>query len=68
MSNLTFPKSLTDRFRHNNKALRYGQAFHRFMRLEKLKFPADKAFCDKLYNADDETAKAMIASRINKNA
>lgn len=68
MSNLTFPKSLTDRFRHNNKALRYGQDFHRFMRLEKIKFPADKTFCDKLYNADVETAKAMIASRTDANA
>lgn len=61
---LTFPKSAVERFRHRNLALRYGQAFHQHMKLEKV-VGADKAFCDKLYNADEAIARAMIASRID---
>lgn len=63
---LTFPKSRVDQFVHHNKHLRYGQAFHRFMKLEKSQ--QDKWFCDKLYNADEKTAKAMIASRTDYNS
>lgn len=54
-------------FNHSNKALRYGQAFHHYMKLEKVTDVADKRFCDRLYNADETLAKAMIASRIDKN-
>lgn len=65
---VTFPKSQVDSFVHRNKALRYGQAFHQFMHLDKIKNDADKAFCDRLYNATDEKAKAMIISRTDFNA
>lgn len=58
---LTFPASKIKKFQHKNKALRWGQAFHQFMKLEKC--DQDKHFCDKLYNADEATAKAMVASR-----
>ena len=59
---LMFSKSEVDRFRHNNKALRWGQAFYNHFKLEKVT-GQDKYFCDKLYNADETTAKAMVASR-----
>lgn len=62
---LTFSKSEVEKFIHRNKALRYGQAFHAYFKLEKIT-GADKAFCDKLYNASDDVAKAMIASRIDR--
>jgi hypothetical protein len=62
---LMFPKTRVDAFRHTNKALRYGQAFHQYMRLDKIT-GLDKAFCDRLYQADGEKAKAMIASRTDK--
>lgn len=58
---LTFPVSKVKQFKHNNKALRWGQAFHQFMKLEKC--DQDKNFCDKLYNADEDVAKSMVASR-----
>lgn len=58
---LTFPKSKVEAFKHRNLALRWGQAFHQYMKLEKC--VQDKHFCDKLYNADEKTAKAMVASR-----
>lgn len=61
---LTFSKSVVDAFVHQNKALRWGQAFHQHMKLERC--TQDKAFCDKLYNADDQTAKAMVASRLDR--
>ena len=63
---LTFSKSTVDAFTHRNKALRWGQAFHQHMKLHKIT-GSDKAFCDKLYNATDEVAKAMVASRTDKN-
>lgn len=63
---LTFPKSAVDGFVHRNKSLRWGQAFHQHMKLHKVT-GQDKPFCDKLYNADDATAKAMVASRTDKN-
>lgn len=63
---LMFPKSQVILFRHTNKALRYGQAFHQYMKLHKCN--QDKAFCDKLYNeTNTEIAKQMIASRTDKN-
>lgn len=64
---LMFPKSRVDAFRHNNKALRWGQAFHQYMKLEKCH--EDKHFCDKLYNEVDEAkAKNMVASRTDENS
>lgn len=63
---LTFSKTEVDRFRHQNKALRWGQAFHKRFKLHKIQ-GSDSAFCDKLYNADEATAKAMVASRTDRN-
>lgn len=66
---LMFPKSLTDKFRHNNKSLRLGQAFYNFAKLHKIKNTADKLFCDRLFNeSDDNKAKDMIISRTDKNS
>lgn len=61
-----FSKSLVDGFKHHNKALRYGQAFHQYAKLEKV-VGSEKVFCDRLYVADDKTAKQMIASRLDPN-
>lgn len=62
---ITFSKSEVDRFVHRNKMLRYGQAFHCQFKLDKVTNPQDKEFCDRLWAADDDKAKAMIASRID---
>lgn len=62
---LTFPKSTFDQFRHANKNLRWGQAFHGFMKLDKC--TQDKTFCDRLYNElNEEKAKAMVISRLDR--
>lgn len=62
-----FPKTQVNAFQHKNKALRYGQAFHQFMKLEKVT-GQDKDFCDRLYQANEDKAKAMIASRTDHNS
>ncbi len=60
---LTFTKTLVKGFIHRNKALRWGQAFHQYAKLEKIT-GQDKNFCDRLYNEVDEAkAKNMVASR-----
>lgn len=57
-------KTTFEKFKHNNKHLRYGQAIHQFLKLEKIT-GAEKGFCDKLYyEPDDAKAKAMILSRV----
>lgn len=63
---LMFSKSLVDGFKHRNKTLRYGQALHQYAKLEKVT-GQDKNFCDRLYEADEEKAKSMIASRLDRN-
>lgn len=63
---IMFQKSRVDAFRHLNKSLRWGQAFHGYMKLEKITDIQDKAFCDRLYYADNEKAKAMVRSRLDK--
>jgi hypothetical protein len=60
---LTFSNSVIQDFRHDSKTLRYGQAFYQWVKLEKVVNEIDKCFCDRLYNADDDTAKNMIKSR-----
>ena len=65
---ITFPISQVSKFVHKNKSLRYGQAFHQHMKLHKISNPQDKEFCDRLYNATDEKAKAMIISRTDNNS
>lgn len=59
MISLTFSKTEVDSFRHTNPTLRYGQAFHQHMKLEKVQGPA-KNWCDRLYSASDRIAKDMI--------
>ncbi len=63
---IMFPKSRVDAFTHQNKHLRWGQAFHHFMRLDKVDHPQDREFCDRLYNADDAKAQAMVQSRLDR--
>ena len=61
---LTFSQSQVAKFKHGNKHLRWGQAFHQFMKLEKITNEKDKAFCDRLYNeVDNDKARAMVTSR-----
>lgn len=63
---LMFSASEIAKFKHLNKHKRYGQDFYDHFKLHKIT-GSNKAFCDKLYNANDEIAKAMIASRTDKN-
>ena len=60
---LIFPNSRVSQFKHTDKNLRWGQAFHQFMQLEKCE--QDREFCDMLYNASDEKAKNMVRERID---
>lgn len=57
---IIFPKSRIDQFVHTNQDLRWGQQFYQHMELHKCTNPEDAVFLDRLYNADDETAKAMV--------
>lgn len=63
---LMFSQTVVDSFRKQNPHLRYGQEFHQFMRLDMIENPADKEFCDKLYEADGEKAIAMIRERTDR--
>lgn len=66
---IMFPISQVVRFKYKHKSLRYGQAFHNFMKLHKVTNPQDKEFCDRLWNErNDEKAKAMIISRTDRNS
>lgn len=63
---ITFSKSEVEKFKHNNKHLRWGQAFHQHFKLERVT-GQDKSFCDRLYNeTNDERAKAMVISRTDQ--
>lgn len=62
---LMFSQTVVNSFRKQNPDLRYGQEFHQFMQLNKIENTADKEFCDRLYQADDEKAIAMIRERID---
>ena len=46
-------------------SLRFGQAFHQYMKLEKI--TTEKEWCDRLYNTDKETATKMIESKLDYN-
>lgn len=61
---LTFSQTQVQEFHRSlyNPALRWGQAFHQYFKLEKIK-GADKDWCDKLYYADTQTAKSMVKER-----
>lgn len=60
---LTFSKSEVDKFKHGNKAKRWGQAFYDHFKLEKVT-GQDKIFCDRLYAEQDDTkARALVQGR-----
>lgn len=63
---ITFPYSLVAGFRHENKFLRWGQAFHQYAKLDKVVNHEDKEWCDQLYYANDADAKAMVYSRTDE--
>lgn len=69
---LTIPVSAYQRFlkeewpKKKGTGLRFGQAFHQYMKLEKsYSSNEDQAFCDKLYQADGDDALQMIYSRMD---
>lgn len=65
---ITIPKTRFDQFRFDpNSGLRYGQAFHQFMGLEKITSNANREWCDKLYNANDNQARNMVKKVIDPN-
>ena len=64
---ITFSNDLVKGFKRTNKNLRYGQEFFNYAKLEKVVDKEDKSFCDKLYFANDATAKQMIKSRMDSN-
>lgn len=64
---ISFPLSRVKKFVKRDNNLRYGQEFYVFMALEKVTNPADVVFCDRLYEADGDLAKAMIASVTDPN-
>ena len=57
---LTIPASRVKAFRQPLNGLRWGQALYGELELYKLQNPETKAWADKLYNADDTTAKKMV--------
>lgn len=62
-----FTKSLVQSYHHKDGWVRWGQGFYNHMLLHKVVDPADKAFCDSLYNIqDDNLAKAMVAERTDQ--
>lgn len=76
----SFPKSRIDRFEREywsqvKGSMRYGQAFHSYLGLEKLSIDKytdgniseEKVWLDRLYNADDATAKKMIEEHTDFN-
>lgn len=64
---LTFPLTRVKQFRHDPfSGQRYGQGFFDFMKLDKC--VQDRDFCSKLYNADDDEARKMIAERTDHNS
>lgn len=63
---LVFSASVVAQFRHANRALRWGQAFHQFMKLDRC--TTDRSFCDRLYNeTDEQKARDMVRSRTDHN-
>lgn len=63
---IMFPHSLVQGFRHTNKTLRWGQAFHQYAKLEKVENTQDRGWCNRLYYAKDAEAKVMVYSRIDE--
>lgn len=61
---LLFAKSKVTGFRKTNPNQRWGQAFYMYMELFKVEGP-DEVFCDRLYNAKDHEAIAMVNARVD---
>lgn len=59
---LSIPATRVEAFRKPLNAMRWGQAFYGYMDFHKVTHPANKAWCDRLYQADDATAKKMVES------
>jgi len=59
MHHITIPLSRLAGFRHN-PTQRYGQAIYDHLQLNKVQNPDQKAWCDKLYNAENQTARRMV--------
>lgn len=46
---------------------RFGQAFHNYMRLDKITSEKERLYCDKLWEADNQKAVDLIDARIDDN-
>lgn len=62
---LSVPISRYKNFNKKNPYMRLGQEFYNFMSFHKVVSEPNKAFCDKLYVADDAKANEMIQSIID---
>lgn len=47
---------------HGDQEMRLGQAFHGHFKFDEITNARDKSFCDKLYIAEEEQARKMIAT------
>jgi hypothetical protein len=61
---LTFSATEVKNFRKPADGRRWGQAFYDHFKLDKV--TSDRVFCDELYNAPDDVAKAMVSRRIDQ--
>lgn len=66
MKQLTFTPEDLMNFHHTNPHLRWGQAFHQKLSLEKRELSeSDRAYCDALYQEPDTNkAKTMVIDRL----
>lgn len=58
---ICFSRDLVNNFRPNPDQ-RWGQSFYEYMKLDRCH--QDREFCDRIYNAQDEEAKALVHSRL----
>lgn len=56
------PYSRYREFKRVNPGMRWGQEFYNFMHFEKITSSVNKAWCDRLYQADYSQAHAMVNS------
>lgn len=69
MITITFPRTRVCQFYKENPdwmkggLVRFGQAFHDFMQLEKVHGADNREFCERLYQADSLTAQRMVIER-----
>lgn len=61
---IRFPRSRVLAFmRAHISGMNIGRTFYKFMELDKITNPNDKAYCDRLYNATTSDAHKMIIAR-----